>query len=91
MQFKSQNAAQFAFWNKNLRICLGHKVPISQKKSENCGRFCQKITNYISKYIFKGIKFQSKISTSIEQKWLSKGGVKVPKDQKTYGMTKKQN
>ena len=48
MQFKSQNAAQFAFWNKNLRICLGHKVPISQKKSENCGRFCQKITNYIS-------------------------------------------
>ena len=34
MQFKSQNAAQFAFWNKNFRMCLGHKVPISLKKSE---------------------------------------------------------
>ena len=36
MQFKSQNAAQFAFWSKNLRICpsLGHKVPIFLKKSE---------------------------------------------------------
>ena len=51
MQFKSQNAAQFAFWYKNLRICLGHKVPISLKKSEK-ERFCQRKT----KYIFKGIK-----------------------------------
>ena len=80
-----------------LRLCfhinfLAIEMPSGSKNGHFVWEVLQKfVFHFNGRYILKGIKFEAKINTSIEQKWLSTGGVKVPKDQKTYGMTKKQN